>query len=65
MSPDVFVSQFNFCRLSMVVVEVLMKLLPEEQLSSTALGNELERSQNQTQRLQTFYNVPEDFFGYK
>ena len=40
----------------MIGLEVLVKLLPEEELSLAALGNELERSQNQTQRLQTLYN---------
>ena len=56
---------FYVYRLGMLGLEVLVKLLPEEELSLTALGNELERSQNQTQRLQTLYNGQEDVFGYK
>ena len=56
---------FHLCRLSMLGLEVLVKLLPKEELKLAALGNELERSQNQTQRLQTLYNGQEDVFGYK
>ena len=42
----------------MLGVEVLVKLLSEEQLNSAALENMIERSQNQTQWLQTLYNGP-------
>ena len=49
----------------MLGLEVLVKLLPEEKLSLTTLENELERSQNQIQRLQNLYNGQDDVFGYK
>ena len=49
----------------MLGLEVLLKLLLEEELSLAALENKLERSQNQIQRLQTLCNGQEDIFGYK